>query len=198
MNQRGQHPGPRRSDGVPQRHGSPVDVVLGGIDVENLSQGDLLGRAHKSYQQQTLLLLGCGLVLVLIVLALRYQHPRKLLASLLPSLLAVGVTLAVLTFSGVGLDLVNVTALLFVVSMGVDYGVFLVDADQQSSTQELSAAMAGIVLAGLSTVLGFGALAFSAHPVLSSLGLTAAAGIFANLVLAPSSLVLFRGTGGDA
>lgn len=49
-----------------------------------------------------------------------------------------------------------------------------------------------LVLACLSTVLGFGLLALSSNPALRSLGLTAGVGVLLSLLLAPTVLVLTR------
>ncbi|MEO2168450.1 MAG: MMPL family transporter, partial [bacterium] len=157
-----------------------------------LQQSDLFNAAQLEYQQSTIVLLGWGLLAVLVLLALRYREPRRTFVSFVPSLLAASVTVSVLTLAGRGLDLISLTALLFVVSMGVDYSVFLVDANDESNPKSIAAALCGAILACLSTVVAFGLLAVSPHPVLSNLGLTAAVGIATSLLLAPTTLVLLR------
>ena len=128
----------------------------------------------------------------MLLLALRYRETSRTLVSFVPSVIAAGVTVSVLTLFGRGLDLISLTALLFVVSMGVDYSVFLVDAYDASDSKSVVAALCGALLACLSTVVAFGLLALSEHPVLSNLGLTAAVGVATSLVLAPTTLVLMR------
>jgi predicted exporter len=75
-----------------------------------------------------------------------------------------------------------------VISMGVDYGVFLVDASE--SAEERSVALLSVFLAATTTVLGFGLLAISRHPLLSAIGITATVGMTACLLLAPTTLIL--------
>lgn len=157
-----------------------------------LRQSDLMGQAHREYQERTLTQLGFGLLAVLSMLALRYRNLRRTCAVLVPSVLSVGVTVSVLTLLGRGIDLVTLTALLFVVSMGDDYGVFLVDALTERDESALHAALLGVLIAFASTLVGFGLLAFSEHPVLSGLGITAAAGITASVVLSPTTLLFLR------
>jgi predicted exporter len=157
-----------------------------------LRQSDLFNAAQLDYQQSTVELLAWGLLAVLCLLALRYREPRRTLVSFVPSVIAAGVTVSVLTLVGRGLDLISLTALLFVVSMGVDYSVFLVDAYDESDPRSVAAALCGALLACVSTVVAFGLLAMSDHPVLSNLGLTAAVGITTSLLLAPTTLVLVR------
>jgi predicted exporter len=155
-----------------------------------LRQADLFNAAQAEYQRSTIMLLGWGLLAVLVLLGLRYREPKRTLVAFLPSVLAAGVTVSILNLAGRGLDLISLTALLFVVSMGVDYSVFLVDANDESEARSVAAALCGALLACLSTVVAFGLLAASDHPVLSNLGLTAAVGIATSLLLAPTTLVL--------
>jgi predicted exporter len=157
-----------------------------------LRQSDLFNAAQSAYQRSTIELLGWGLLAVLVLLGLRYRDARRTLVSFVPSIVAAGLTVSVLTLVGRGLDLISLTALLFVVSMGVDYSVFLVDANDEPDPKSVSAALCGALLACLSTVGAFGLLALSDHPVLSNLGLTAAVGIGTSLLLAPTTLALVR------
>jgi predicted exporter len=99
------------------------------------------------------------------------------------------VTIATLALLGLALDLVALAALLMVVSMGVDYGVFLVDATGDSE-EEPTIALLSVFLAASTTVLGFGLLALSEHPLLRVIGLTAWIGMSACALLAPTTLVL--------
>ncbi|HEX4354045.1 MAG TPA: hypothetical protein VHZ95_14050, partial [Polyangiales bacterium] len=145
-------------------------------------------RAHALYQQRTLELVIAGTLGVLLLLALRYRDLRKTLAAFLPSLLATAVTVASLALLGRPLDLVALAALLMIVSMGVDYGVFLVDASE--TEDEPTTALLSIFFAATTTVLGFGLLALSEHPMLSMIGITTFIGMTVCALLAPTTLVL--------
>ncbi|HTU57777.1 MAG TPA: hypothetical protein VMF89_05075, partial [Polyangiales bacterium] len=153
--------------------------------------------AHVLYQERTLKLVLLGVLGVLLLLALRYRDLPRTLSAFLPSVLAAAVTIAVLALLGRALDLVAMAALLMVISMGVDYGVFLVDASE--SSEERTVALLSVFLAAATTVLGFGLLAISRHPLLSAIGITATVGMTACLLLAPTTLVLLTTTErGDA
>lgn len=154
-----------------------------------IDQAKMMREANRAYQQRTLELISLGLLGVLLMLFLRYRNIRKVFAAFFPSLLAAAVTISILTFAGLGLDLVSLTALLVVVSVGVDYGVFLVDADMEGEL-ERSAALLSIVVACASTVLGFGLLSLSSYPALHVIGLTALIGVVASFLLAPAALTL--------
>lgn len=161
-----------------------------------LDQATLMREANRAYQARTLELMLIGLAAVLAFLGLRYRNPRRTLAAFAPALLGAMTTVAVLGLLGLGLDLVALTALLMVVSMGVDYGVFLVDA-QAASPEEVPAALLSVLVACMSTVLGFGLLALSEHPVLFVIGTTAGVGVLSCAALAPTSLVLLGGGRAD-
>lgn len=154
-----------------------------------VDQGAIMRDANRSYQRGTARALVAGMLAVLLVLGVRYRDMRRTLAAFAPAVLASAVTVAVLAMVGVGVDLVGLTALLMVVSMGVDYGVFLVDADDQES-HDLSAALLSTCVACLSTVFGFGTLALSSHPVLHAIGLTAAVGVSTAFFVAPVALAV--------
>jgi predicted exporter len=147
-----------------------------------------LKAAYLDYQGRTLQLLLAGTLGVLLLLAARYRDLRKTLAAFVPSVLGSVVTIATLALLGHGLDLVALAALLMVVSMGVDYGVFLVDAS--GSEEEPTIALLSVFLAASTTVLGFGLLALSEHPMLRVIGLTAWVGMTACALLAPTTLIL--------
>ena len=157
-----------------------------------LRQGDLFREAQLTYQKSTLELLGVGLIAVTLLVVVRYRDWRRSLAVLIPAVLAALFTVSILGATDRGLNLISLTALLFVVSMGVDYSVFLVDAQESREPRSVAAALTGALLACVTTVGGFALLAVSEHPVLADLGLTAAVGIGSSMLLAPTTLVLLR------
>lgn len=165
-------------------HGLPGTIFL--------RQADLFSEAHVLYQRRTLLQLSLGAAAIFLLLLKRYRSARNTIAVLAPSLLAALVTVSVLTLTGRGIDLVTLTAMLFVVSMGDDYGIFLVDALESTDARQLSAALLGVLIACATTLVGFGLLAFSEHPVLSALGITAASGITASMILSPCTMLLLK------
>lgn len=155
-----------------------------------IDQQGQLRAAYLAYQARTLQLLIVGTIGVLLLLAARYRDLRKTMAAFLPSVLGSLVTIAALALLGLKLDLVALAALLIVVSMGVDYGVFLVDASSDAEEEEPTIALLSVFLAASTTVLGFGLLALSQHPLLRVIGLTAWIGMTACALLAPTTLVL--------
>lgn len=122
-------------------------------------------------------LLVAGLVLVFAALAWRYR--RGAWRVVLPTLLATLITLAALGWLGQPLQLFNVLALLLLVGVGVDYGIFL-----REHAGDASAWLA-VCVGAASTWLSFGLLALSATPALRAFGLTLLIGIGAVWLLSP-------------
>ncbi len=162
-----------------------------------VDQGKLMRSASKSYMQRIGVLLGVGLIAVLSILWIRYRRIRIAAAAICPAVLAVGTTVGALTAVGISMNILALTALLMVLSMGADYGVFLAEANLRQKSNHAAGDSAGLTLMGmlvacLSTVFGFGVLSLSQHPALHTIGLVAAVGVTASLVLAPIALVLSR------
>lgn len=153
---------------------------------EYFSQRRLLNEAYSDLRTRTTELLLFGLLLIFGAALLRYRNFRRAGAAILPSVLASGATVGILSLAGQELNLLHLLGLLLVCSMGVDYGVFLVD----SKPNEERSSLFSITLGCTSTMLSFGVLAFSSAPALSALGGSVALGICLSLLLAPISLLL--------
>ena len=117
--------------------------------------------------------------LVFIALCLRFG--RQGWRALLPTLLASALSLALLALMGQPIQLFNVLALLLILGMGVDYGIFLL---AQPDPREPRAFLS-VSLAAVSTLLSFGLLALSSTPALRAFGLTMMFGICLSWLLMP-------------
>jgi predicted exporter len=85
-----------------------------------------------------------------------------------------------------------VFGLVLVMGMGGDYGIFVCDAAaaEAEDPDAMGATLHSVLLATLTTILVFGVLGLSSHPVLSALGVTTAVGIALSFLMAPVSLVV--------
>lgn len=151
-------------------------------------QAEAMATAYAGYRARTLELVLFGLVGVFALVLLRYRRMSVALAAFAPAVLAAGATLGVLALCGAGVGLLHVVALLLVLSMGVDYGVFL--AESRDDPEGFTATLLSVVIACLSTVLAFGLLAMSDSPALRAIGVTVGLGVLLSLVLAPAALLL--------
>ena len=98
-----------------------------------------------------------------------------------PTALASIATLAILGIMGKGIELFHVLALMLLLGIGVDYGIFF----QEQSGAEDGAAWLAVGLSALSTMLSFGLLALSKTPALQAFGLTMALGIITVCLIVP-------------
>ncbi|MGF1469679.1 MAG: MMPL family transporter [Sandaracinaceae bacterium] len=166
-----------------------LEERLAGLEgVRVFDQATFLEGAYRGLRRRTLELIGVGLVAVLLLVLARYRDPRLALAAFLPAVLSAGTALACLGWLGVGANLLHVTALLLVLSMGVDYGVFMVESRAHPAGP--TPTLVSLLLACASTMLSFGLLAMSANPALRALGLVAAVGVGLSLLLAPTAFLL--------
>jgi predicted exporter len=101
-----------------------------------------------------------------------------------PALLAAAVTLALFGLGGTPVSLLHLLGLLLVLSLGVDYGIFLVESPPGDADGDAS--LLSVTLDCATTLLSFGLLATSSFPALSALGTSTAVGVAASLVFALS------------
>lgn len=165
-----------------------IDAIEG---AEWFDQQTLYRDVNQGYRARTVEGLSIGLLVVIALVALRYRDGRATVAALAPALLAVGLTIAALGALDLPLNLVALTALLMVFSMGVDYGVFLAEV-READDESLEGTLLAVVIAWASTLLGFGLLALSQHPAMRTIGVTACIGLTSALLLAPTALILFH------
>jgi predicted exporter len=155
--------------------------------VSFFDQAAFLDDVYARFRVQTLQSIGLGFGLIFLLHMLRYRRWRPALGALLPALLAVLTTLGVLGALGVTANLIHVLSLLIILSIGIDYGVFLVECVEQGGVGPTSMA---VVASFATTLFSFGLLALSGTPALRAIGLTTAIGVTASLVLSPIALVL--------
>ena len=164
---------------------SALDSVEGAVFFDQVG---FLAEAYRGYRERSLELVAVGLIGVFLLVLLRYRNLRLALAAFVPALAASAGTLGFLGLLGLEANLMHLVALLLVLSIGVDYGVFMVE---HRNSQARSATLLSIVVACFTTVLSFGVLAMSMNPALRSLGVAVGVGVFLALILAPTALVFF-------
>lgn len=136
----------------------------------------------QQYRQwsATWLLFATGIIYA--VLWTRYRS-RQAAIILMPTVLAMLVTLSVLGYLNSPLTLFNMMGLMLVLGVGINYAIFL-----REGGAHAAATLAGVMLSAGTTLLSFGMLAFSSMPALSSFGLTLLIGVGISAMLAPMLL----------
>jgi predicted exporter len=145
-----------------------------------LAPADTIAEAFRGVRIRTVIASGIGAIAIFALLLARYRSARKAMVALAPGLLACVATVGTLVLGGVALTILHVMSLLLVVSMGVDFGIFLVDTTE---TLEVAArTMVSILTASATTILSFGLLGLSDSPGLAALGVTVTLGVAFSLV----------------
>jgi|OpeIllAssembly_1097287.scaffolds.fasta_scaffold10099_3 predicted exporter len=136
-----------------------------------------------AHQRERILwcLAGSAVLLVLVVfVALRdFARVRRVLA---PMALTTLVVLGMLHAAGVSLNLFHLIALVLAAGLGLDYALFFERAADDPAEQRRT--LHAVLVCSLSTLMVFALLALSSLPVLRSIGVTVAAGVVSNFVLA--------------
>ncbi|WP_321870392.1 MMPL family transporter [Burkholderia ubonensis] len=130
--------------------------------------------------------LGGALVVVAALLMWRYGV-RGGIATTLPIVLAIGLTLAVFGYLRIPLTLFNWLALMLVLGVGANYAVFLREGCIREAAN-LGAVWTGVLLSAATTLLSFGMLGASAMPALRGFGTTLAMGIVFSVLFAPLAM----------
>ena len=139
-------------------------------------------RTFASIRVRATWLVVIGYLLISFVLIWRYG-PREAARMLYPPLLALALTLGTLGWLGVPLNVFSVVALILILGLGRDYAVFL----REVGARERATALA-VTLSAITTIIGFGLLAFSKTPALHAFGLATGIGILISYCVTPLSL----------
>lgn len=133
-----------------------------------------------------------GIAGVVVLLLLGFRDLRVTAWSLVPVSLGTVWSAGILSLAGVELDLFSVSGVLMCIGIGVDYGVHLLHRRAQEPVRGMATALTrtapSILLAGTTTVIGFGSLMFSSYAPLQALGVVTVVTIVA--CVATSLLVL--------
>lgn len=146
--------------------------------VSYVDKAHSISEVFRSYRHWGFAWLAGALCIILAALALRYR--RGAIRVFLPTLLALGLTLALFGWLDRPLTLFTLMGLLLVSGIGVNYAIFL-----REGGVSQAATLAGVGLSAATTLLSFGLLAFSSMPVLADFGLTLLIGIGIAVLLAP-------------
>ena len=125
-----------------------------------------------------------GIAAIVVLLMATLRSTARVLRVLAPLFLAVLAVAAGLSAAGVQLNLLHLVGMLLIVAVGSNYALFF-DADARRGEASLAPrTLASLIVANMSTVIGFGVLSLSHVPVLVALGSTVAPGAFLALVFA--------------
>ncbi len=160
-----------------------VRAALQGLpQAQVLDIGGELGRMYTRYLGEARTQAALGGLGVLLMVAAALRNTRRVLAVCQPLLLAVLLTLGGLALLQVPMGILHLVGMLLVVAVGSNYALFF---DMLKHGGEGSDdTLASLLLANVTTVLGFGLIAVSDIQALSAIGCVVAPGSLLALVLA--------------
>jgi uncharacterized protein len=115
-----------------------------------------------------------ALVVIIVSVSILFRNFKKIILALMPVATGLILMLGAMGFMGVQFNLFNIVATILVIGLGVDLGIFMVC--NLSEGYEHTANL-GILLSGLTSFVGLGALTLARHPALSSIGTTVMLGL---------------------
>ena len=142
----------------------------------NQQMSDLMEKySHESYR----LLAMCGVALVLLLIIL---YGKRALIYLMPSVLAVGLTAATLTWFNQPITFFHLLSLFIVIGLTLDYSIFHINAKDNNETRP-------VMFSFLTSLVGFGILSLASFFLIRSMGITLGLGLIFGYLI---SLMLFR------
>lgn len=165
------------------------DVVLTGPLV-------LSAELRRMVREQGAIAAAVGLLLVALLLAADLRSWRDAALTLVPLAAGVLLMLGAMAVLDIPLDLVNAFALAMVGGIGVDYGIHILHRFREpgGSQAGLASTAGAVLVAALTTMVGFGSFAVSRFPGFRGLGLAVILGTagscLAALTLLPALLAL--------
>ena len=155
---------------------------------EDLVSAQLAGSVRRSFLWGFLL----GGAVVLFLLVAHFKSLAGLVYSLYPVLGGVIAMLGLMALTGMRINFMNAMVLVTILGMGSDYGLHLAHrisgGQQEENCRQFIQAGRAVLLSALTTIAGFGSLAFSDYGALASIGSATNYGVGATALLALASL----------
>ena len=141
-------------------------------------------RLYSGYLHEAIGLSLGGLVAIVALLLAAYRAPMRVLRIVAPLAAAVVTVVAGLAALGQQLIILHLVGLLLVVAVGSNYALFFDRPDPLTPIS--SRTLVSMLFANLTTVAGFGLLAFSSVSILQAMGATVAPGVILALMYSAS------------
>nr|UXE46152.1 hypothetical protein Hi04_10k_c5801_00010 [uncultured bacterium] len=162
----------------------PVREWFDGHQFDGARFLDLKGESERlvaGFRLQMLERVGAGVLVMVVLMVIGLNARQAIQLVILPSAATVLSMVATYNLLGIQLSVFHLVALMLVVGISIDYGLYLSrdEADMLARARSLHA----LLICCVSTAIGFGILAMSQIPVLRAIGVTASVGVVLGLVL---------------
>ncbi len=164
-----------------------------GADFQIGSQSYIYVQMLDEIKRDGPLMIGIALCFVLLILSLAFRSPLRGLVAMAPCLLGLSWLFGAMVAVGLKVDFFNVIIIPVVIGIGVDAGVHFysryLEYGRDSAGRVLRTVGSAVVMASITSGIGFGGLAITEHGGLKSIGQLAIIGIgttmIANLLVMP-------------
>ena len=154
-----------------------LSAIPGVLFVDMKAESD---RLYSGYLREAIALSLGGLAAIIALLLAVFRSPMRVLRVIAPLAAAVITVTAGLSLFGQQMIILHLVGLLLVAAVGSNYALFFDRPDPR--TPILPRTLASMLFASLTTVAGFGLLAFSDVSLLQALGVTVAPGVILALL----------------
>lgn len=159
----------------------------------------VLGRFMIDLSRRALAVTGIlSSIVVLLIVWIQFRSPRFTLLAIAPTVLGVAAMVGAMKALGLDFNPINVMALPVVIGTAVDSGVHITHrfiAERGDLFRTLAGSGRTVLVSALTTIAGFGALAFTSHRGLASFAIALTLGVATSLVLSlfvlPELLMVF-------
>jgi len=152
-----------------------------GDNIFYVNQVDLVNQVIKILKEQMRNFIIFSLLFITILLIVLYRNIKKSLIALSPALFGIITTLGFLSLIEAEINIVSVFAMILVLGIGLDYGIFMMEAVKEKMEKHTPLA---VVVAGFTTLLSFGILIISENKAISSIGMLILPGILFVMIYA--------------
>jgi len=128
--------------------------------------------------------MGITSLLVLVLVIALFRKPSRIMLVLVPVATGLICMLGIMGMLGLEFNIFNIAATILIIGICVDYGIFMVCRLSEASDP---AANRSVLVSGLTTLAGLGALALARHPSMQSIGITVLLGVGAGI---PAALLV--------
>jgi predicted RND superfamily exporter protein len=173
---------------------------LRSVDPKVVGDPVLLYVFTLAFRNSCLWAAGMALLAVAVMILVLFRSLKLTMLALLPLWVGTAMTLNLMWLLGLPFNQANVLFLPLILGEGVEFGIIILtrwqlEEDARAITLPASTAK-GVILAAITTTVGFGSLMVSSHPGVFSLGLLATVGslsvLLASLSVLPALLHLMK------
>ncbi|MBR6200330.1 MAG: MMPL family transporter [Spirochaetales bacterium] len=166
---------------------SQIDDILTEAGIDHIAVSPTADSAEGlvSFERNAMRYIFYSLIAVTIILMIYFRHPLYGLLAAAPMVVGLMAAFGVAFWTGRGFNIMHFAAGIVVLGIGVDYGIYIVDAYRRRHTsEELNATIQSMFISGLTTIAGFGVLIISSNRSIFSLGSASFAGIVTSFLTA--------------